>query len=390
VQSYLAGVDFALQFDRPGIVELTEATVKDEEFALAHAMLGRQLQIHGFRADVRQHLERAASLKAATTQREQSTIDVILASASFDADAIGLAQNHVSIYPQDVLVLAQLTGPFGLLAFSGQKNWAAQNVALLQSTESAYPADDWWHMTARGFMAAETGELGYARVEGERAWALSECGSCAHTLTHVHFEARAIEEGSAFISQWKGVYGDSSDMRHHLMWHLALLGRAAGAGADALMQMYESELDADICDPMPLTTFSDNAALLWRCHLAGMEVPGSLGRDLLRYADTHFTQLGFAFADIHRVMSTALLGDREVRQQLADELASLSREKETEQARCMLQFAKGINAFADADFAAAVALLRPVLPDAVLLGGSNPQRRVIEETYLEAQRRAQQ
>ena len=49
LQAYLSGIQCALRLDAPGIKELTEAITEDEEFALAHAALGRQLLIHGFR-----------------------------------------------------------------------------------------------------------------------------------------------------------------------------------------------------------------------------------------------------------------------------------------------------------------------------------------------------
>jgi len=387
LQAYLAGIDCALRFDASGIAELTDAVAEDEEFALAHAMLGRQLQIHGFDDEVKPCLDRAIAYKPGATRREQSAIDVIVASASFDPQTLDMARSHVDSYARDVAVLSQLLGPFGLLAFSGQRDWQTQNMELLKATQAAYPADDWWHMATRSFMAADIGEIRQAREDGERAWTLCKSGNCAHALAHVHFEAGALDEGIAFITDWKAVYGAESDMRHHLMWHLALLGQEGGAGADALMEMYESELDPGISDPMPLTTFSDNASTLWRCKLSGMDVPANLGHDLLHYADRHYPTIGFAFVDIHRVMSTALLNDREQQQSFENELARLSEQDGTEQHRCMLQFAKGFNAFADSDYVAAVTLLEPVLPESVLLGGSTPQRRIVEETYREAQKR---
>jgi hypothetical protein len=388
LQAYLAGFEIAKRFDAPGINELRQATTHDEEFALAHAALARQLQIHGFASEAQEHSAKSVSLKASATQREQSAVDVAAASASFKPQALSMARSHIDIYPQDVFVLSYIVGPFGLLAFSGAHDWREQSMQLLQETKAEYPADDWWHLTARSYAAAEIGELMQARADGERAWALSESGNCAHSLVHVHFEDGALDEGAAFINDWKSVHGDTSDMRHHLLWHLVLLGREGGGNADELMEMYKNELDADISDPMPLTTFSDNAALLWRCKLSDIEVGNKLGEDLVRYADKHYPHCGFAFADIHRVMSVALLNSAEQRQALLDELDSLSQENDTEVARCMLQFAKGFNAFADADYAAAVTILEPVLPGSVLLGGSNPQRRIVAETFQEACKRA--
>jgi hypothetical protein len=390
LQAFLAGSEVSKGFDAPGITELTEATKQDDEFALAHAALARQLQIHGFANEAKVHSAKSVLLQANATVREQSAIAVAAAAASFNSAALGMARRHVDEYPQDLFVLSYLVGPFGLLAFSGEHDWRAQSMTLLQETKTAYPADDWWHLTARSYAGAEIGELDQARKNGERAWALRETGNCAHSLAHVHFEAGVLDEGAAFINDWDRTHGGTSDMRHHLLWHLALLGREGGAGPEKLMDMYERELDADISDPMPLTTFSDNAALLWRCKLAGIDVPEKLGHDLLRYADKHYPDCGFGFADIHRVMSVALLNDHEQRQDLVDKLGCLAQERDTELDRCMLQFAKGFNAFADADYASAVKILEPVLPASVLLGGSNPQRRVVEETFQAARQRASQ
>lgn len=382
--AYLAGIDSALRLDQPGIRELTEAIDQDAEFALAHAALGRQLQIHGFSQKVAGHLERAVSLKSAATQREQSAIDVIVAAATFDEHALEVAKGHIDRFPRDIFILSHLVGPFGLLAFSGQHAWRNDNAVLLQALENSYSANDWWFLSTRSFTAAEVGDVIAARKYGEHAWRLSENGNCAHSLAHVHFEEGAIDEGIDFIKEWTGSQGADSDMRHHLIWHLALLLRENGADGRELLAIYERELDPRINDPMPLSTFSDNAALLWRCKLSGLEIPASVSRDLADYADKHYPTLGFAFADIHRVMSTSLLGNDPEQRALIEELDRLASNDGTQLTNAMSQFAEGFCAFAKQDFATAIERLEPVLADSVLLGGSNPQRRIVEETYRAA------
>ncbi|RLA34500.1 MAG: hypothetical protein DRR15_08950, partial [Gammaproteobacteria bacterium] len=236
LQAYLAGIEISKGFDAPGITELTEATTQDEEFALAHAALARQFQIHGFASEAKEHSAKSIALKANATPREQSAIDVAAAAASFNPAVLGMARRHVDDYPQDLFVLSYIVGPFGLLAFSGEHDWREQSMALLQETKTAYPDDDWWHLTARSYAGAEIGDLKQARDDGERAWSLRETGNCAHSLAHVHFEAGVLDEGAAFINDWDAVHGDTSDMRHHLLWHLVLLGREGGASPEKLMQ----------------------------------------------------------------------------------------------------------------------------------------------------------
>jgi hypothetical protein len=48
------------------------------------------------------------------------------------------------------------------------------------------------------------------------------------------------------------------------------------------------------------------------------------------------------------------------------------------------QICRAMNAFADEDFHACVALLEPVLDDVVRIGGSHAQREIIEDTFIVA------
>ena len=390
MQAYLSGIDCALRLDRPGISELAEAVKLDDEFALAHAALGRQLFTHGYGSESAVHLKRALSLKDRVTKREQDAIVVVEHAARSDPKALELAQSHVAAYPQDVFVLAHLLGPFGLLAFSGTQDWCAQNVALLNITRPSYRSDDWWHMTSRGFFNAEQGQLTAARKNCERAWSISENGNCAHSLAHLHFEAVALDEGRDFINDWVAMYGAQSDMRHHLMWHFALLDLDDGVDVSQIFELYDRELDPKANDPTPLETLCDNASFLWRCHLSGTEIPAIVRDELLAYAEANFGTCGFAFADIHRAMATALHPDHKKHSDVMLQLREASLNSGTRVAECVRQFADGFGAFAGQAYADAVTLLEPVLADSVLIGGSNPQRQIVEDTYLEACMRTRQ
>jgi hypothetical protein len=384
MQAYLSGIECSLRFDRSGIDELAEAVAQDEEFALAHAALGRQLFTHGRAVESAAHLDIALSLKGQVTQREQDAIAVIAAVASANPQAIAMAQSHVTAWPQDVFVLAHLLGPFGLLAFSGSQNWNAQNVALLDATESAYPSDDWWRLTTRGFFCAEQGQLAQARKDCERAWSINKNGNCAHSIAHLHFEAGAIDEGRAFINDWVSEYGSQSDMRHHLIWHLAFLELESGAGSSQVFSWYDRELDPRVNDPTPLETLCDNASLVWRCHLSGEAIPVKVREELLQYAETSFASCGFAFADTHRAMAAALHPDERKLEDLLQQLQTVADNNGTRVSECVQQYAAGFGAFANEAYDDVVTILEPVMPDSVLLGGSNPQRRIVEDTYLEA------
>jgi len=388
LQAYLAGIECSLRFDRSGIEELSEALARDEEFALAHAALGRQLSTHGRRAEAEQHFAQALRLSTGVTPREQGAIAVIAAAAAGKPQAQAMAKAHIAAWPRDVFVLAHLLGPFGLLAFSGCRDWSALNIALLDATESAYPSNDWWRLATRGFFEAEQGELGQARTHCERAWSLSENGNCAHSMTHLHFEAGVFDEGRLFIDQWMTDHGAHSDMRHHIVWHLTLLDLEDDVDPQRALARYGEELDPRINDPTPLETLADSASLLWRCRLNGQEVPAAVAEDLARYAQTHFPDCGFAFADLHHALSAALLPDCGTLKTLTKRLRVVAQSANSEAAACVYEFARGLAAFADHSYEEAVALLERACNASVVLGGSNPQRSVIEDTLLEACLRA--
>jgi len=390
LQAYLAGIECALRFDAPGITELTEAVTQDEDFALAHVALARQLLIHGFRAESADHMRKALTLVTQVSAREQDAINVVARACRADPRAIEMARQHVEDYPQDVFVLSHLLGPFGLLAFSGERDWAAQNIALLMQTKAAYGEDDWWHLATRGFFAAETGEFVQARTFCERAWSISENGNCAHSLAHLHFDVGGLDEGKTFINDWLRTYGSQSDMRHHMIWHLAFLDLESGIDIDEIFSVYDRDLDPAVSDPMPLTTLSDNAAFLWRCLLAGKVAAEKTNRELLAYAEQHYVTCGFYFADVHRAMAAALQADAAPHQELLARLHDIAEKRGSRVAVSLETFARAFGAFRNQAYADAVDLLEPVLPDSVLLGGSNPQHRIIEDTYLEACMRSEQ
>lgn len=384
LQFYLSGLEGSLCFDQPAIEEFREAVALDDDFALAHAALGRQLFIHGHGLAARKHLQRSLQLADHITPREQSAVRAICATASFEPQAMALVQTHVADYPRDVFVLAHLLGPFGMLAFSGSPHWHAQNVALLNETQPDYRQDDWWHLATRGFFCAEQKQLDQGQAYCERAWSISENGNTAHSLAHLHFEAGALEEGRKFIKSWLTVHGGDSNMRHHLVWHDSLLDIELGVNRNEIFDLYERELAPDVNEATPLEILADNASFLWRSHLSGINVSLEVCQELHAYAEDNFSHIGFAFADVHRAMVAALLRRHGSPDNFNERLLEISRATGAHVTACTCEYAAGFAAFCNEEYEKVVQILEPVLADSVLLGGSNPQRRIIEETYTEA------
>jgi hypothetical protein len=124
--------------------------------------------------------------------------------------------------------------------------------------------------------------------------------------------------------------------------------------------------------------------------LSGEEVPANAVEEMFAYGVANFGSGGFAFADIHRAMTSALHGDKSKHEALVMHLAGVAEKRATTVADSVRVYAEAFGAFASENYADTVALLEPALSNSVMLGGSNPQRRIVEETYLQACLKAKQ
>ena len=247
--------------------------------------------------------------------------------------------------------------------------------------QTHYSDDDWWIHATRGFSYAEVGDATGAVSCAERSWQLSANGNSGHALAHAQFEQAAVKDGIAFLDEWLAKLAATSDMRHHMLWHRALLLLEKGQ-TDTLLEYFQTNLAPRQDSTPPLDLLADNASLLWRLTLRGIEVPGELWAQTFEIAKSKFASLGFAFADLHRVVATANQGSEE-RQRLHALLAE-------EDALFLQTCANAFNAFVDKDYGLAADSLQDSVDDALLVGGSNPQRRIVRETYDEAMRRSRQ
>ena len=236
-------------------------------------------------------------------------------------------------------------------------------------------------MSALAFSLAECGETDKAEDVALQAWEVSNNGNCAHTLSHVYKEQDNNKAGSDFLENWLVEFGQQSDMRHHLVWHQALLNLQEGlADQRALSALFKTELDPNVADPMPLTTFSDNASFLWRCQLNNTPLEQAHVTQTLEYANKFYPEMGFSFADLHIVFVTALTGSDALLTKLKNDMEQLV------DSGYWLALLDGAIAFTQRDFTECKNLLEPILGDTVLVGGSNPQRAVVWETYASAKR----
>ena len=374
---FLEGMDLYLGLDQDGIQEFNEALEYDDEFSLAYIMLARQYAVNGRPNESKKNLNLAKKFSEKSSKREQGLIGLIGLMLEKNDKVIPFAMQHIEEYPNDVVALSQLLGPFGILAFSGKKYWREENLEIIKNIESNFDSNDWWFETTKAFIYCENQQLKEACKYGERAWQIARNGNCAHTISHIHYDTDSYELGRSFILEWSASKeGKNSRMKHHLMWHDALLALKLKRFGE-INNIYENYMLTDK-DTSPLEYLADNASMLWYCKINGIEIPDSWMIEMYNYANSLFPDFGFNFADMHKIIAaTSLNTDKQT--SLLKEL-----EKNVESDVLLINLFNGLISFLKKDYKDSEKLLSMVAKDEAKFGGSNVQRKILKETLKRA------
>ena len=374
---FLEGMDLYLGLDQDGIQKFNEALEYDDEFSLAYIMLARQYAVYGRPDESKKNLNLAKKFSEKSSKREQGLIGLIGLMLEKNDKVIPFAMQHIEEYPNDVVALSQLLGPFGILAFSGKKYWREENLEIIKNIESNFDSNDWWFETTKAFIYCENQQLKEACKYGERAWQIARNGNCAHTISHIHYDTDSYELGRSFILEWSASKeGKNSRMKHHLMWHDALLALKLKRFGE-INNIYENYMLTDK-DTSPLEYLADNASMLWYCKINGIEIPDSWMIEMYNYANSLFPDFGFNFADMHKIIAaTSLNTDKQT--SLLKEL-----EKNVESDVLLINLFNGLISFLKKDYKDSEKLLSMVAKDEAKFGGSNVQRKILKETLERA------
>jgi tetratricopeptide (TPR) repeat protein len=336
----------------------------DESIARAEALAGR--------ATPREllHLAAAKAWRAGELTR---------ACAAFDA----VLEDH----PRDLLALM----------FGHQADFfAGRTSALRTRPERALSA---WSPDLPGF--------GY--VQAMLAFGLEEAGAYAaaealgreavarnpkdvwgiHAVGHVLEMQGRDEEGIAWYGEREADWAPGCYFAVHNAWHLALY-HVDREDAEAALAVYDR-----LIRPGPrsiLLNLGDAAALLWRLHLAGVEV-GGRWEEVADLMARHALARLHTFDDVHLALALAGAGRGFALAELLGSLAAVAG-GEGEYARRTrlvgLPVARAAAAFAHGAYGDTVRELLAVRPHAALMTGSDAQRDVLELTLIEAALRDRQ
>jgi hypothetical protein len=306
--AYVDGMDRLLSADAGIVAAFEKAVEADEGFALAHIALARTLQVQGRASEIKMPLERALKLALGTTTREQNHIGIFeQIMTGRGGAAVPAIIEHLRTWPRDAMVLAPITGVFGLIGFSGKAGREVEQLAVLQPFSSAY-GDDWWfrmvlafaeielHDHDRGLHDIETSLRGFARN-----------AHAAHIRAHLFYELGDREAGLTYLNEWSRDYSPEGQLHCHITWHRVIWSLETGR-RDRAWEIYRTALKPGAAWGPPLNVLTDCASFLVRAEMAGETVEPALWNEIADYAARYFPNSGIVFADIHSALAFAKAG----------------------------------------------------------------------------------
>ena len=382
--AYVAGADCMLAAVAGYREHLGRAIEADPSFALAHIALARGLFLDADVKPAREEAARARELAQAATPREQRHVNAIaLALEGKPVDALAATRAHLAEHPRDAMVLAPVTGVFGLIGFSGRQEREQELYDLLAGLAPHY-GDDWWYRSVHAFAASESGRL-------DEAWRLIEASMAsnprnahgAHIKVHVLHEMGEMARALDYLEGWMPGLDKRSLLHCHLSWHVALTALALGK-VERAWEAYRAGVHPGGAWGPPINVVSDCAAFLWRAELAGEPRRPDLWREVRDYTLKSFPKAGVPFADAHSVVACVANGDFETLERLVGEMRDRVAAGKYPPGAVVATIAEGFGAYARSDWNVAIRHFEQALPETVRIGGSRAQRDLVEHTLIAA------
>lgn len=382
--AYVKGVDCVLAAVADPEAQFRQALAADADFALAHAGLARALFLSAQSREARAAATRARELVAAATPRERSHVNALaLSIEGKPAQALAATREHMALFPRDAMALAPATGVFGLIGFSGRQQRETELLEWLRALAPHY-ADDWWFLCVLAFAGCECGQLGEALDLIEHSLAGNPRNAHgAHIRVHVLYERGEAARASHYLEGWMPAFDKAGLLHCHLSWHAALLALELGQVARAC-DIYRSGVHPGGAWGPPINVTTDAVAFLWRSELSGQPRQPTLWREVHDYAAQSFPKARIAFADVHRAVAYAALGDSAGLGRWSDQIRACLAAGTQPAGPVVATLAEAFGAYARADWEGAITLFERALPQTVCIGGSRAQRDLVEHTLVAA------
>jgi len=387
--AYVEASDLALTFYPGALDAYDRALAADPGFALAHAGRAQLLARYGDVAGARAALTAAKGAVAkgvptGLSEREASHIAFFeLVFAGQTEAALAALYTHLAAWPCDALVVSVAANPNGLIGGSGRIGQKHRIAELMDGLAPSY-GDDFWFIAYHAMALSEDGRLGVARAKIEESVAANPRNAHgAHGYAHVCYESGDLAAGRAYLSSWLTAYPRDGFFYGHLSWHLSLFEIQAGNWSGAV-EVYRDAVALDRHSGGPQQKVSDGAAFLWRSELAGHARDAEAWRALYEYANDALPRPGSGLADLHVILTHAVMRDDAGLDARSRQMEELARNGRYPSGSYLPGLAGGFAAFERGDFSGAIEALAPVARENERIGGSRAQHDLIEFTLLRA------
>jgi hypothetical protein len=236
------------------------------------------------------------------------------------------------------------------------------------------------------FGLEENGAYAEAEAAGEAAVAIGADDVWAiHAVAHCHEMTGNRTAGIRWLEMMEPEWGGDNFLSCHNSWHLALFHLADGDPRHALA-LYDARIARE--PGASALDLVDGSAMLWRLHLAGIDVSGRarVQADCWEHALGTGGGTGhYVWNDLHAAMARVMAGQDEARWHLAAlrTRAAGGASHDRVIGAVGLPLVEAIYAFGAGHYDRAAELLAAHGPRAIETGGSNAQRDVLRQT-LEA------
>src|SRR6185312_14018310 len=385
-----------LAYRADGAQRLAALLRADPEFGMAHVLKGYFAMLAYKQAAVpmaREALADASRFLTNATPREQAHLAALQAWIGNEpARAAGIWEDILRDHPRDIVA-------FRLAHFVNF--WLGRPATMLASVKAVLPH---WGDDLPGYNAI-LGCLCFANEECGNYIEAEEAGRAAiardpgdlwsaHGVAHVLEMQGRRGEGIAWLEQLVPHWEGSNNLRHHLWWHAAMFRLERGDHADVLA-LYDAQFRnhaSPLVEAQPdlYIDVQNAASMLWRLQRHGVDV-GDRWTELADKAEARIGDCLSVFTLPHWMMALAATGRYDAAQRMLAAMRAFAEGGNTAPTllatltgRIALPVTEAVLAHARGEPARAVALMRPILGEMHLLGGSHAQQDVLEQLYLNA------
>ena len=368
---------------------LAKTLAADPRFALGLAARGIMLLTLArgeFTAAARASLAdaRASAAERPITAREQSYID-----------GLALWLDGRPTAAADRIESALIDAPQDALAFKfghAIRFMAGDRPGMLSAAERHAPAFGranplaGYVMGCQAFAFEEAGRYGEAADLGRRAIQLAPRDAWGrHAVAHTMEMTGRSAEGAEFLGTATDSWAHCNNFGSHMFWHLALFLMELGR-IDEVFALYDTAIRANRTDDF--RDIANGASLLMRLELLGHSV-GDRWAEMGEIAARRIADRQLVFADLHYLLALLRSGKGDQSRSL---IATLVGDPATYDAHVAAmvgrEAAEGLLAFEDGDNLSASRHLGAARDGILAVGGSNAQRDLFEQVYVESLVRA--